>query len=318
MSSLQNLFRLRDRPPRSARAARLRLHIGCGPRRLDGWVNVDSEPLPGVDEVLDIRGGLPFKDAEAIYAEHFLEHLTLDEGLAFLAECRRVLSHDGVLRVSTPNLDWVMATHYPFGSSSTEEKGLIDGLRINRAFHGWGHRFLYNHFTLTMALKATGFSTITYHRYGESNVSHLRGIEGHEKSEDTPELPHVLIVEAWGWSQLVPLPQNWTDEYRLEDSDCWLRLLSVARLAVAEGAVHDTADRYTANGWRWHLNAGRLTEERGNLAHARRYYLRAWWLGGGLRPLALAVLAYCPAPVRPRLKATLRRLTGVQRHRAPD
>ena len=59
-----------------------------------------------------MRQGLPFADVASIYAEHFLEHLALDDGLAFLAECRRVLRPDGILRLSTPNLDWVLLTHY--------------------------------------------------------------------------------------------------------------------------------------------------------------------------------------------------------------
>jgi hypothetical protein len=96
----------------AADAPPARLHIGCGQQSLAGWINIDNQGLPGVDQVLDVRHGLPFSGIAAIYAEHFLEHLSLDEGLAFLAECRRVLRDDGVLRLSTPNLDWVMLTHY--------------------------------------------------------------------------------------------------------------------------------------------------------------------------------------------------------------
>ena len=59
-----------------------RLHIGCGQEAIPGWINIDNRELPGVDRVLDVRQGLPFQDASAIYAEHFLEHLSLEEGLA--------------------------------------------------------------------------------------------------------------------------------------------------------------------------------------------------------------------------------------------
>ena len=45
-------IRLRHRPaPRP-----LRLHVGCGTHRLEGWVNLDIEPLEGVDEVLKEHG----------------------------------------------------------------------------------------------------------------------------------------------------------------------------------------------------------------------------------------------------------------------
>ena len=44
-------------------AAPLLLHVGCGPERLDGWVNVDIQQLPSVDVVADVTQGLPFDGA---------------------------------------------------------------------------------------------------------------------------------------------------------------------------------------------------------------------------------------------------------------
>ena len=119
-----------------------RLHIGCGTEAIAGWINVDNKPLPGVDRVLDVTAGLPFENVTAIYAEHFIEHLAFDQGLAFLAECRRALSADGVLRLSTPNLDWVYATHYRLDAATPPQQAFADCLVLNRAFHGWGHQFL--------------------------------------------------------------------------------------------------------------------------------------------------------------------------------
>jgi predicted SAM-dependent methyltransferase len=83
----------------------IRLHIGCGQQAIPGWINIDNQTLPRVDRVMDVRRGLPYRRVQAIYAEHFLEHLTLEEGLAFLKECRRALAPSGILRLSTPNLD---------------------------------------------------------------------------------------------------------------------------------------------------------------------------------------------------------------------
>src|SRR5450755_314702 len=124
-----NLFRRAPAAPSSP----VRLHIGCGTEALSEWVNIDTKPLPGVDRVLDVTQGLPFENVSAIYAEHFLEHLSLDEGLAFLGECRRALSDGGVLRLSTPNLDWVYSTHYRRGAWSDEEEPIHDCLQLNRA-----------------------------------------------------------------------------------------------------------------------------------------------------------------------------------------
>lgn len=174
-----------------------KLHIGSGALIRPGWTNVDLDPHPGVDFAIDVRDGLPFRDAAYIYAEHFLEHLTYDEGLRFLRECRQVLRPDGALRLSTPNLDWVWATQYRVGSRTSEE-ATHDCFAANKAFRGWGHQFLYNLETLTETLHAAGFDTVRAFSYGESDELNLRGLEGHEAYGDAPGISHVVIVEARG------------------------------------------------------------------------------------------------------------------------
>lgn len=175
-----------------------RLHVGCGRSPIAGWLNVDALPLPGVDRVLDVGEGLPFEDVSFLYAEHFLEHLSLQEGLAFLRGCRRVLSPQGVIRLSTPNLDWVMKTHYRLGQWSSEEEALVDCLKTNRAFRGWGHQFLYNRQTLTLSLRTAGFEHVSFHSYGQSDRPELSGLEQHEEYDDVPDFPHVIIAQATG------------------------------------------------------------------------------------------------------------------------
>lgn len=171
-----------------------KLHIGSGLVLLPGWTNVDIEYHAGVHHVLDVRDGLPFDGVDYIYAEHFLEHLTHDEGMRFLAECRAALNAGGVLRLSTPNLDWVWATQYRRPSDDP----IRDCFAMNKAFRGWGHEFLYNVETLAAALGDAGFAVVRACRYGESAHAALANLERHEKSEDAPHLPHVIIVEASG------------------------------------------------------------------------------------------------------------------------
>ena len=189
---------------------RERLHIGCGSVILPGWINIDVYPYAGVDRVLDVRRGLPFVDVELIFSEHFLEHFDLDDGLALLRECRRALADDGVLRLTTPNLDWVWTTSYATRwTAESPSRAAIDAvqwphdasaardcLALNRAFRAWGHRFLYNRAMLEDALRGAGFARIEWCAYGESAHESLRNLERHERSPDTPALPHLLIVEA--------------------------------------------------------------------------------------------------------------------------
>lgn len=187
-----------------------RLHVGAGNRRLPGWINVDLLPLPGVDVVADVTEGLRFSGVEAIFAEHFIEHLRLDKAIDFLVEAHRVLGDGAWMRLSTPNLDWVWLTQY---NLRAKPEAKIDfALRLNRAFHAWGHQFLWNRDLLARALAAAGFAELTWCGYGDSPRPLFRGLERHETYDDSPETPHVLIVEA---RKAAPQPEALAELRRL-------------------------------------------------------------------------------------------------------
>ena len=60
------LFRKAPPDPDETGPAR-RLHIGAGRESIPGWINIDNQGLPGVDQVLDVRQGLPFADVASIF-----------------------------------------------------------------------------------------------------------------------------------------------------------------------------------------------------------------------------------------------------------
>jgi len=172
----------------------VRLHIGSGNVRLPGWTNVDAQRLPGVDVVADVTRGLDFADAEAVFSEHFLEHLAVDDALRFLLEAHRALMDGGWVRLTTPNLDWVWLTHYRLEGEAAERREAA--LAINRAFRGWRHQFLWNREMLAEALAACGFEAVRWCRRGESELPFFRDLERHDTYGDSEEMPHILIVEA--------------------------------------------------------------------------------------------------------------------------
>ena len=53
---------------------------------------------------------------------------------------------------------------------------------INRLFHEWGHRFLYDEATLTAALVAAGFTDVARMAVGHSDDPHFDGIDFHGES----------------------------------------------------------------------------------------------------------------------------------------
>lgn len=176
----------------------LQLHLGCGPLALEGWINIDNQPYAGIDFRWDLARGIPFRNARYVFAEHFIEHLSYQQGADFTRGCRAALRDDGILRLSTPNLDWVWKIAYQPAAWSGEDDALRDCFVVNRAFRGWGHQFLYNLTTLTALLENSGFETVRALSYGASDTPALRGLERHEQYIDTPDLPHVLVIEASG------------------------------------------------------------------------------------------------------------------------
>jgi hypothetical protein len=100
-----------------------------------------------------------------------------------------------------------MKTHYRSQAWSSDEDAFEDCVRLNRAFHGWGHQFLYNRQTLAKTLRIAGFAEATFHDFGESDRPELSGLEQHEPSVDTRDLPHVVIVQATGVARPIAPPE---------------------------------------------------------------------------------------------------------------
>jgi predicted SAM-dependent methyltransferase len=188
----------------AARNARLRrrvdgvekVHVGCGPHnRLEGWHNVDIKAFPSVDTAMDVTKSWPFEGLAYVYSEHFLEHLELLDGVRFLANSGRSMRPGGRIRLSTPNLHWVMLTHFATGAADDATRR-SDTFKTNRAFHGWGHRFLYTQATLRWLLESVGYEAITFHAYGESPDPTLVGLERHGGYSVEGGQPSVIIAEA--------------------------------------------------------------------------------------------------------------------------
>jgi len=92
----------------------IRLNIGSFTVMLPPpWINLDILDLAdyakekGFDfRQVDVTKGLPVEDnsVDFINSSHLIEHLTIEEGVAFLKECRRILKPGGMVRIGTPDI----------------------------------------------------------------------------------------------------------------------------------------------------------------------------------------------------------------------
>ena len=153
----------------------LKLHIGCGNHLLDGWLNVDFFPLSFSACHLDATRRFPFANAtfDYVFSEHMIEHVTYPQGAAMLSECHRVLKKGGKIRLSTPDLAFLLALSRE--NRSATETGyikwatgaMIQGAPyphatfvINHFVRSWGHQFIYDEQLLTDVRRRAGFSSI--------------------------------------------------------------------------------------------------------------------------------------------------------------
>ena len=87
-----------------------KLHIGCGGHLLDGWLNADLFPRSAMVLHLDATEPFPFGDEEFdyVFSEHMIEHISYAQGLHMLSECYRILRKNRKIRISTPNLAFLI------------------------------------------------------------------------------------------------------------------------------------------------------------------------------------------------------------------
>jgi predicted SAM-dependent methyltransferase len=162
-------------------AGETKIHLACGSNVLEGWANVD---LTGNRRVVgwNLTQRLPVRSEsiDFIFCEHFIEHISLEDGKRFLSECRRMLRPGGVLRVSTPSLTKLVEEYMACRLSEWTDVGwkpTTPCRLLNEGFRLWGHQFIYDVRELRKILEEAGYCNITEQAWHESAHPELRGLE---------------------------------------------------------------------------------------------------------------------------------------------
>jgi len=166
---------------------KLKINLGSGHWKFEGWVNVDLDHDSEPDVVADLAAELPFADgvARLMHTEDFIDQLELDQAAAFLRECHRVLAPGGVLRVLTPDMQ-KLAHLYLNAPARLEElwKNFVrvplsldtPGEIFNIGMRFAGHTFLYDEETFGVLATRCGFDAQRV-EYQQSEEPELRGLD---------------------------------------------------------------------------------------------------------------------------------------------
>ncbi len=186
--------------PRNGRP--LHLHLGCGPRYLPGFVNIDANPQQKLDLWLDVRCGLPFAAAsvDSIYSTHMIEHLYPDELERLLHECARVLKPGAGLRLVVPNLRSAITAYQQnrqdwFYDSFPRHFDSLGGRFSNFVFCDGQHRTAFDFEYLSELLRGAGFAEVEEKTEGRSRL-YGEKVPPFEPGDAT-DLPHSLYLEGF-------------------------------------------------------------------------------------------------------------------------
>ena len=153
------------------------LNLGSGPRGVASphWLNVDGFVDQNVQHVIDFSRPLPIGDGtiDGIFSEHVQEHFTLEDGIALLAECHRILVPGGCVRLIMPDAEKVLRAYLHEPEVLLARRPAPSTLpmeAVNSYFRQrYEHQCLYDFPLAEYAFERAGFTAVSRAAFGEGN-----------------------------------------------------------------------------------------------------------------------------------------------------
>jgi predicted SAM-dependent methyltransferase len=147
----------------------IRLELGAGDRRMEGWTSVDMNDNCPLN--LDLTGPIPFPDnsVSMIYSSHLLEHFQYTDLIKLLNECWRILETSGIFSASVPNARiYINAYHNPDNFNPDLFCRYEPAYNFNSkidyvnyvAYMDGHHRYMFDEENIVVILKEAGFTNV--------------------------------------------------------------------------------------------------------------------------------------------------------------
>ena len=178
-----------------------KLHLGCGSKLVQGWLNADKFTW-NADIFLDAYRRFPFPDRSfrIVYSEHLIEHVRIERVEGFLREVHRILEDGGLFRFSCPDLELYAARYVArdrdffdpiLGHFEVKRRTkphpkywLVrtpGGAFMAKARQFHNHRWMYDFETVRSCLEEVGFGSVTKQSYGQSVVAEAGAMDSAER-----------------------------------------------------------------------------------------------------------------------------------------
>ena len=139
----------------------VKINLGCGGYKLDGFINVDIDIKVEPDVVADVKNLLGVGKAEVIYAGHLLEHFDYNVGLQLLKRWREWLIEGGEIYIVVPDIDIFVKNYlegtFVFGQLQQGCFGYgigVDAMEKDR------HKAMFNYDVLKKMLQDAGYKDV--------------------------------------------------------------------------------------------------------------------------------------------------------------
>ena len=149
----------------------IKLHLGCGGKNIDGFINIDVRQIPGVDYIDDIKSLSKFKNnsIDLIYASHVLEHFGRNEYKNVLNRWYELLKPGGTLRLAVPDIEKVVMYYDQFKDLKKLRGFLWGGQNYPNNYHYMGWDLI----TLKEDLTEIGFKHIIRYDWKATEHYHI-------------------------------------------------------------------------------------------------------------------------------------------------
>lgn len=166
----------------------IKLHLGCGKRRLSGYIHIDLSDYSHIDYRCSVNKLDMINDGSVsiIYASHVLEYFSDKEAPSVLAEWYKKLKIGGILRLAVPDFGALVAV-YQDTNRIELISGPILGIWQVSEWQQVQHKCLYDYRKLTQRLFKANFTAVRKWYWQEVFVGELAGFDDYSQAY----IPHM-------------------------------------------------------------------------------------------------------------------------------
>lgn len=157
----------------------MKLLLGCGGQKIEGWIGVDIEPSvkPDILDNIITLTTIENNSVDSIKSVHSLEHLSYKNALIALKNWHRILKKNGELSIEIP--DFKKAFDMVLSTNDKERyygvNGVFGDVNTNNMY--LTHKFGWTYQTLTSTLKKIGFGNFSKVKPERINQCFLEGFD---------------------------------------------------------------------------------------------------------------------------------------------